>query len=454
MEKRLVIIGSGESGIGAALLGMEKQYDVFVSESGKISNETKSIFDKKGIRYEEEGHTHQVFQSDLVIKSPGVTDSAEVIRSLRKRGKDIISEIEFGYRFIDNAKIVAITGTNGKTTTTLLTYHLLKDTGYKVALAGNIGVSLSRLVARGGFHYYVVEVSSFQLDGIVNFKPDIAVLLNITPDHLDRYDYDFTNYVKSKFRITENLSRNECLIYCAESIPISEELIKRRIEATRFAITFSKKHNAKAYMANDHLVIDYKYNNKGIYYQVPMTDITLIGKHNMVNVMASVLCALNLDTPIKTILKGLKTFQNPKHRLEIVDNIKDVRYINDSKATNVDSVFHALDGINKKIVWIAGGMDKGNDYSSLKSLVADKVGHLICIGKDNKRLKKAFTDFVQIHEVQEMSDAVMEASQLADKGDVVLLSPACSSFDRFKNFEDRGSQFKTAVGRLKQKIKP
>ncbi len=450
MSKKLIILGAGESGIGAAILGKQKQYDVLVSDFGKISGEVKDLFRKEGIAFEDKGHTEAVLDADLVVKSPGIPDNAPVVIQLLTKGVEVISEIEFGFRFIKNKKVIAITGTNGKTTTTLLTHHLLKTAGYKVALGGNVGVSLAKLVAQDIYDYYVVEVSSFQLDGIVSFKPDIAVLLNITPDHLDRYENDFQEYVNAKFRIVENLTKEECLIYCSESEPITNELAKRTIEASLFAITAARNERGAAYLDKDHIIFDYKFKGHSKSGKIPLADISLIGKHNILNTMASVLCALQVDVPVEKVLRGLKNFKNAPHRLELVAEIEGVRYINDSKATNVDAVYYALEGIAGPIIWIAGGTDKGNDYSMIRSLVSDKVVHIMAIGKENSPLQEAFGSEVPVEEVGSMDQAIERAEAISQPGFTVLLSPACASFDRFKNYEDRGDQFVRTILELKK----
>lgn len=452
MSKLLTILGAGESGIGAAILGKKHGYSVFMSDASPIAADRKTVLDEYGVEYEEDGHDMaRILKSDEVVKSPGIPDTAPLIKSLVAKGIPVISEIEFAYRYIKRgSKVIAITGTNGKTTTTLLTHHLLKTAGYNVALGGNIGVSLAKLVAEGENDYYVVEVSSFQLDGIVKFKPDVAVLLNITPDHLDRYEYDFEKYVVSKFRIVENLSHEEAFIFCVDSESVSQEVAKRRIEASLFAVSTTRDTRWQAYLENDHLIFNYKFRGKNTQHSIPMSEISLIGKHNMINSMAAVLSAMTLDVPVESLLNGLKSFVNAPHRLEPCGVIDGVKFINDSKATNVDSVYYALDGIKSKIIWIAGGIDKGNEYEQIQALVSKKVKSLICLGVDNSKLKSFFGKNLPIRETQDINEAVAMALELAEPGDVVLLSPACSSFDLFQNYEDRGDQFRSAVKALKK----
>tara|TARA_Y100001972_G_scaffold126935_1_gene182178 strand:+ start:544 stop:1920 length:1377 start_codon:yes stop_codon:yes gene_type:complete len=453
MSKRVTILGSGESGLGAAKLASKMSYDVFLSDSGKISGQTLTQLKSFHVDYEEGGHDiERILASDVIVKSPGIPDTVKVVVAALTKGIPVISEVEFAYQHVgDQAKVIAITGTNGKTTTTLLTYHLLKKAGLKVALGGNVGVSFAGLVALGGFDYYVIEVSSFQLDGIVRFKPDVAVLLNITPDHLDRYENSMQQYIASKFRITENLTKEECFIYCADSQPITEELARRNIEACLFAISATKNDKWNAYLDEEHLIFNYEYKEAKLHHKIPVSEISLIGKHNMINTMASVMCALWMEISIKEILKGLKSFKNAPHRLEKVAEIEGVTFINDSKATNVDSVYYALEGINHPVIWMAGGIDKGNDYSVLDSFVKAKVKTLISLGVDNKPLNDHYRGKVTLLETDKIKKAVRMAFEHAEPGDVVLLSPACASFDLFKNYEDRGDQFKKAVKSL---VKP
>ncbi|WP_420316075.1 UDP-N-acetylmuramoyl-L-alanine--D-glutamate ligase [Ekhidna sp.] len=455
MKERIVILGGGESGVGAAILACQKGYEVFLSDGGNLAAERRRTLKGQKIDFEEGGHSEElILNASIVVKSPGIPDSAPLVKKIVTKGISVISEIEFAYRFIEKAKVIAITGTNGKTTTAMLTYHLLKTAGYKVALGGNVGKSLAGLVAKGGYHYYVVEVSSFQLDGIQNFRPDVAVLLNITPDHLDRYEYNFSKYVTSKFRIIENLTNEQAFVYCADSQPVTEEISRRKIEASMFAMTASNNNKLSAYLEEDHLIFNFQYKEASEEFQIPVSEISLIGKHNMVNSMAAVLSSLCMDVPMESVMKGLKNFKNAPHRLEFVTEIDGTAFINDSKATNVDSVYYALDGVKGNIIWIAGGVDKGNDYSQIEKLVKNKVKGLICMGKDNSGLTDFFgSKLNMIAEVGSVKEAIKQAHEWAEEGDVVLLSPACASFDLFNNYEDRGDKFKRAINKLAKALK-
>lgn len=456
MRKRIVILGGGKSGIGAALLATKQGYNVFLSDVGSISADRKAILEKNKIDFEETCHTDEnILNADLVVKSPGIPDISPLVLKIMGEEISVISEIEFGFRYLpDHARVVAITGTNGKTTTTLLTHHLLKTAGFKVALGGNVGTSFSGLVAEGGYDYYVVEVSSFQLDGIQKFKPDVAVLLNITLDHLDRYEYNFDKYVTSKFQITENLTQEECFIYCKDSAPVTERLSNKKVDACMLAVSSKRDTQSAAYLEEDHLIFNYQYKENQHQYKIPVSEISLIGKHNMVNTMSAVLSALHFDVSIESILSGLKKFKNAPHRLERVAEIDHVTFINDSKATNVDAVYCALDGIKQGIVWMVGGIDKGNNYDQLIEVVKEKVKAIVCLGKDNELIHAYFKKLnLPFFETQNVEEAVEKGLEWADENEVVLLSPACSSFDLFKNYEQRGNHFKTAVLNLKEKQK-
>ncbi len=451
MNEKIVILGGGESGIGAALLASAKGHEVFLSDAGDIGHGKKLILESRGIPFEEGGHTEsEILNADWVVKSPGIPDSAPLIKTLNEVQVPVISEIEFAYMYLPaGAKVIAITGTNGKTTTTLLTHHILKEAGLDAELGGNVGTSLAGLIAEGTKDYYVVEVSSFQLDGIRKFKPDVAVLLNITPDHLDRYDNDFGKYVNSKFKITENLTQKECFIYCQDSEPITEELAKRKLDACLFAISASRHERLQAYLEDEHLIFNYQFEEHSGNHKIPLADISLIGKHNMVNTMAAVLSALCMGVPIEKIIIGLRTFENAPHRLELIADVNGIGFINDSKATNVDAVSYALDGVKSDIVWIVGGVDKGNDYSEIMDLVKQKVKGIVCLGIDNSKLKEAFGGLnLPMEDAQSATEATEKAYKMAREGDVVLLSPACASFDLFKNYMDRGDKFRAAVKEL------
>ncbi len=450
MSQKVVILGAGESGVGAALLAKARGYDYLLSDAGKIALRFQKEIRENQLNYEQGGHSEdEVLSADLIVKSPGIPDKAPLIRKAVEQGIPVISEIEFAYRHIHKSKrIIAITGTNGKTTTTLLTHHLCKACGYNAGLGGNIGHSFARLAVDDNHDYYVLEVSSFQLDGIDSFKPDIAILLNITADHLDRYDYQFEKYVSSKFRIIRNMGKEEVFIYFSDNQPVVQELNRRNVEASLFAISLLNPIQKGGYLDQDHLVFHFEQDAQ----KIPTSEVTLIGKHNMINTIAAVLSLMHIGAPLQRIVKGLKSFVNAPHRLEEVTEINGVRYVNDSKATNTDAVFYALDGIEQPIIWIAGGVDKGNDYSSLDKLVKRKVKALVCMGKDNSKLMDHYGERVPAVSTSSLKKAIKEATSLAEKGDLVLLSPACASFDLFKNYEDRGDQFREEVLALRDKV--
>jgi UDP-N-acetylmuramoylalanine--D-glutamate ligase len=448
-KERLVILGSGESGTGAALLAISKGYDVFVSDQGMIREKYKADLEKNKIEFEQGLHTEgKILDADLIIKSPGIPEKADIIKKAKAKNITIIDEIEFAFRYAERSKIIAITGTNGKTTTTLLTYHLMKECGFNVALAGNVGFSMARQVAETKYDWYVLELSSFQLDGIETFKPDIGILLNITPDHLDRYEYTMQNYVNSKFLLIENMTAQEEFIYYIDDPVIAQEIGTRPIVPKRIPVSLRNDSNVPVRYDGDKMV--FGLNEK---FSVLQKDTTLKGPHNLINTMAAVSAVVTAGGDVAAIREGLKTFKNAPHRLEPVGVIRGVEYINDSKATNVDSVVYALGSYDKPLIWIAGGVDKGNDYNLIRQQVQQKVKALICLGKDNEKLKKAFGGVVPvIEETQSVKDLVRIALKMASEGDVVLLSPACASFDLFKNYEDRGTQFREAVQALKKEI--
>jgi UDP-N-acetylmuramoylalanine--D-glutamate ligase len=450
MKERVVILGAGESGTGAALLAKVKGMDVFVSDQGQLKEKYKSELKQHSIDFEEGLHTEsKILNATLIIKSPGIPEKAEIIKKVKSAHIPMIDEIEFAFRYIGTSKVIAITGTNGKTTTTLLTYHLMKEAGVKVALGGNVGFSMARQVAENKFDWYVLEMSSFQLDGTEMFKPDVAILLNITPDHLDRYEYNMQNYVNSKFQIIENMEPQQHFIYYADDQVIAQDLKTRAIVPQR--VTVSIKPSSDAIVKYNGTKMTFQLKEKS--FEIAQSDTTLKGPHNLINTMAAVSAVHIAGVKLEKIMQGLKTFKNAPHRLEPVGVIKGVEFVNDSKATNVDSVVYALGSYDKPLVWIAGGIDKGNDYNLIKEEVKKKVKTLICLGKDNDKLKKAFGDVVpQIQETQSVKELVRIALKAANEGDIVLLSPACASFDLFKNYEDRGNQFRDAVSELKKEI--
>ncbi len=446
--KKIVIIGAGESGIGASVLAQKEGFDVFVSDFGTISTSHKEELKSLNISFEEGGHSIDlILEADEIIKSPGVPENMAVIQQARQKGISVISEIEFASRYTD-AKIIALTGSNGKTTTTLLTYHFLKSAGFNVGLAGNIGESFARKVATQNHAYYVLELSSFQLDGCYDFKPKVAVLLNITPDHLDRYENSFDLYAKSKFRIAQNQDFNDYFISFIDSEEIQEEMPKHQINAFRLAVSLKNKMLNGAYLSDDRLMININ-NHFTSVFSVDKHVLPLFGEHNMINTMSAIMASLAVGVTEEQVIKSIGQFENAPHRLEDVAVINGVRYINDSKATNVDAVKYALDSFEKPIIWIVGGIDKGNDYSLIEEAVYEKVKTVICLGKDNEKLKAFFHDKVPtILESESMKETVKIANELSQAGDHVLLSPACASFDLFNNYEDRGDQFKEAVSKL------
>ncbi len=443
--KRLVILGAGESGVGTAILGKKKGFDVFVSDFGKIKENYKEVLTINGIKWEEETHTeNKILNADVVMKSPGIPDKSAIVKKLIENKIPVISEIEFAAPFT-KAKTIGITGSNGKTTTTMLTYHLLKSAGLNVGLGGNIGKSFAWQVADDKYDVYVLELSSFQLDGIINYKPDIAILTNISPDHLDRYEYNYQNYIDSKFRITMNQTSDDFLIYDADDEAIAEWFKNNKTKAQLIPFSLTKTFEQGAFIKDNKMEVNI--NNEEFIMETEY--IALEGKHNMKNAMAATSVAKLMQIRKATIRESLSNFQGVEHRLEKVLKIQNVQYINDSKATNVNATFFALDSMNVPTVWIVGGVDKGNDYSELMALVNEKVKAIICLGVDNKKIIEAFGSIVDVMiEVDSMNDAVKMSQRLAEKGDAVLLSPACASFDLFENYEDRGRQFKQAVQNL------
>ncbi len=438
------ILGAGESGVGAALLAKAKGIGVFVSDYGKIKNSYKKELTDNQINFEENQHNEsKILNADLIIKSPGIPYSTPIVKKAIEKGIKIISEIEFASYFTQS-KLIAITGSNGKTTTTMLIHHILKNAGVNCALAGNIGESLARQVVDDVAEVYVIELSSFQLDGMFDFKANIALLLNITPDHLDRYDYNMQNYVNSKFRITQNLTPNEYFIYNADDEIIVKEIEKRNIKAKLLPFSIKTTENVTAYINNNQIIINLKPE-----LIMSIHDLALKGKHNVQNSLASGITSKILEIRNESIRESLTDFKNVEHRLEFVAKVNGIEFINDSKATNVNSTWYALESMDKPIVWVMGGIDKGNDYDQLKPLVKEKVKAIVCLGLNNEKIKEAFSDVVdEIVETQTAFKAVEASYRLAKKDETVLLSPACASFDLFESYEDRGKQFKNAVRNL------
>ncbi|QLG44396.1 UDP-N-acetylmuramoyl-L-alanine--D-glutamate ligase [Costertonia aggregata] len=443
--KRLGILGGGESGVGTAILGKQKGYDVFVSDKGKIKEKYIKVLEHFEIDWEEGQHTEaNILNADVVMKSPGIPDKVSLVKKLVEAGIPVVSEIEFASKYTD-AIIIGITGSNGKTTTTMLADHILRQGGYDVGMAGNIGDSYAKMVAENDFRYYVLEISSFQLDGIVDFRPHIAILTNITPDHLDRYEYKFENYIASKFRIAMNQNENDFFIYDADDKVITKWLKNNPIKSTLIPFSIEKELGTGAYLKNDKIQLTIQNNTITM-----QTDtLALEGKHNLKNTMAASAAAKLVGIRKETIRQCIENFQGAPHRLEKVLKIHHAQYINDSKATNVNATYYALDSMSTPTVWIVGGVDKGNDYKVLMPLVREKVKAIICLGEDNSKIKDAFGNVVDLLvETYAMTEAVKVAYKIAERGDTVLLSPACASFDLFENYEDRGNQFKEAIKNL------
>ena len=445
MVKRLVILGAGVSGAGTAILGKKKGYEVFVSDFGEIKETYKQVLIHNEIEWEEGKHSEGlILNADVVMKSPGIPDSAPIVRKLNEAGVPVISEVEFASEYTD-ADIIGITGSNGKTTVTTMIYEVLRQGGLAVGMGGNIGISFAEMVATGGYDPYVLEISSFQLDGIVNFRPHIAVLTNITPDHLDRYDNDFQKYVESKFRIVMNQTEDDYFIYDADDETITQWLSRNTIRSTRVPFSVTKKLEQGAWIENKNIQINLNNNQ----FNMPIATLSLQGTHNVKNAMAASTVAQLLRIRKETIRECMEHFQAVEHRLEKVLKINNVTYINDSKATNVNATFYALDSMETATVWIVGGVDKGNDYTSLLPLVNEKVKAIICLGVDNEKIVNTFGNVVDMFiETHSMNDAVQVAYRVADRGETVLLSPACASFDLFKDYKDRGDQFKEAIRKL------
>tara|TARA_Y100000034_G_scaffold137046_1_gene219628 strand:- start:26819 stop:28153 length:1335 start_codon:yes stop_codon:yes gene_type:complete len=443
--KKIAILGGGESGVGTAILAQKMGYDTFVSDKGIIGAAYKELLQKNDIDFEEGIHTEsKILDADVVMKSPGIPEKVALVQKLIQQNTPVISEMEFAGQFT-KANIVGITGSNGKTTTTLLTHHIVKNGGLNVGIAGNIGDSFAEQVAEKDYENYVLEISSFQLDGVQNFNSHIAILTNITPDHLDRYNYDFSQYVASKFRITMNQSADDFFIYDADDPAIAEGLTKHKTNATLVPFSLEKELDYGAYIKDNYLITTIQ---KEIF-KMPLSTLSLKGKHNTKNAMAATLAAQLLKVRNETIKESLANFEGAEHRLEFVSKREGVEYINDSKATNVNATYYALECMDKQTVWIVGGVDKGNDYLDLMPLVREKVKAIVCLGLDNEKIKQTFGKVVDVLvETAGAEEAVKVSRKIAERGDAVLLSPACASFDLFKNYEDRGNQFKEAVNRI------
>ncbi len=446
MKKKVVILGAGESGVGAALLARKQGYDVFVSDETIIKVEYKKELIENEIRFEEGFHTlAEILLADEIIKSPGIPEKAEIMKMIRAERIPVISEIEFAFRYIGKSKVIAVTGSNGKTTTTALTFHICKHAGKDCAMVGNIGYSFAKQVVEDPKQLYVVEVSSFQLDDIKTFRPDVAVLTNITEDHLDRYEYNLQLYIASKFRIAENQQGADVFIYNLDDETTMKNINTYPIKSTKAPITMSKELPQGAYLINAKMHLKWKSEEM----QMSVEDFAIKGKHNQYNSMAASMAATAIDIRKEKIREALQTFESLEHRMEPVSTIKGVEFINDSKATNVNSTWYALESMIKPVILVLGGVDKGNDYNILKEMVKEKVKAIVCMGRDNSKIHEAFGDVVSLM-VNTLSakEAVQAAFHFSSKGDVVLLSPACASFDLFKNYEDRGNQFKQAVKNL------
>ena len=445
-QHRLVILGSGESGVGAALLGKQKGYEVFVSDGGKIKDGYKKELEAAGIAFEEAGHTEAlILNADEVCKSPGIPEKAEMVKKIRAKGIQVISEIELAYRFKGDSKIIAITGSNGKSTTTSLIYHICITAGLDAALVGNIGYSFAKQIAEAPKAWYIAEISSFQLDDIITFRPDVSVLLNITEDHLDRYEYKFENYINSKFKIIQNQTMEDHFIYCLDDEIITSKLSTLILPTNPLPFSMKQELKKGGYIKGDQMMLRIQEERVSM----SIYDFALKGKHNNYNTMAAGIAAATIGIRKEKIREAVKNFHSLEHRMEFVAMVRGVEFINDSKATNVNSTWYALESMNKPTVLVLGGTDKGNDYGLIADLVKEKVKAIVCMGIDNQKIIAAFKDLVPvIVETDSAKKAVNASFKLAEKGDVVLLSPACASFDLFKNYEDRGCQFKDAVKEL------
>jgi UDP-N-acetylmuramoylalanine--D-glutamate ligase len=446
MKRKMVILGGGESGVGAALLAKQKGYDVFLSDGSSLKDVYRNELQKAGIGFEEGKHSEElILVADEIVKSPGIPEKNELVKKIRAKGISIISEIELAYRFKGESKIVAITGSNGKTTTTALTHHIFKTAGVDCVLVGNIGYSFAKQIAEDPKPVYIAEISSFQLDDIKEFRPDIAILTNITEDHLDRYEYKFENYIRSKFRISMNQQPGDYFIYCADDEVTIKYLDKFNIQSTKLPISMKRELPNGAFIKDGDMYV----RTTGEYMTMSVFDFALKGKHNQYNTMAACIAGATMELRKEKIRDAVATFQTLEHRMEYVSTVRGVEFINDSKATNVNSTWYALESMTKPTVLILGGVDKGNDYSLMAELVKEKVKTIVCMGKDNAKIHEAFSGMVDtIVDTASANEAVQAAFHFAAKGDAVLLSPACASFDLFKNYEDRGDQFKRAVREL------
>ncbi|UZD21074.1 UDP-N-acetylmuramoyl-L-alanine--D-glutamate ligase [Algoriphagus halophytocola] len=446
--KRIAILGAGESGMGAAMLAKREGYAVFVSDAGKISAERKTLLEKSGIAYEEGGHSEErILDADLIVKSPGISPKSELLAKAARAEISIIDELEFAFGF-SSGRVIAVTGTNGKTTTTLLTFHLMKEAGMDVGLAGNVGQSWAAQLCEADHEWWVIECSSFQIDGFVKFRPTFAILTNITPDHLDRYEYKIENYTASKFRLFNNMQAGDTAIFFAEDALSSEGMKKHALKAGKLMISAEEVQEHGAWTDGAHLT--FAVADKSI--RVPVESLSIQGKHNLLNSLFAGTAAMLAGVGEVELMLGFQTFKNAPHRMELIREVNGVRFVNDSKGTNVEATAYALASYENPLIWIAGGVDKGNDYTVLMPLVEERVKVMICLGRDNEKLKAAFGTRVKtIRETQDVKEAVSWGMEHAESGDVVLLSPACASFDLFKNYEDRGMQFRSAVENLKPK---